>query len=195
VGRRHGSSAADARGSFGLRQRRGLLAGRKAAGAGTGAVLQTLEGPSESVNAVAFLLDGKLLASASHDRTVKLCVVRTLSFSDGGTPLMTDKDCYIPRLFPLAQFFLDGILHGRSPWRGSGWLGGRNWCFGFLPNIGQDALRSMGASLLSGIRPVVCQSWNSLFNFPKPPRTPPLRLTSSYSRERAARVAMTYECN
>ncbi|KAF2193124.1 putative WD-repeat protein [Zopfia rhizophila CBS 207.26] len=36
------------------------------------ALLQTLEGHSESVNAVAFSLDGKMLASASYDKTVKL---------------------------------------------------------------------------------------------------------------------------
>ena len=36
------------------------------------ALLQTLEGHSSDVNAVAFSLDGKLLASASGDRTVKL---------------------------------------------------------------------------------------------------------------------------
>ena len=36
------------------------------------ALLQTLEGHSHSVNAVAFSPDSKLLASASWDRTVKL---------------------------------------------------------------------------------------------------------------------------
>jgi WD40 repeat protein len=36
------------------------------------ALLQTLEGHSDSVSAVAFSPDGKLLASASWDMTVKL---------------------------------------------------------------------------------------------------------------------------
>jgi len=35
-------------------------------------LLQTLEGHSHLVNAVAFSLDSKLLASASHDKTVRL---------------------------------------------------------------------------------------------------------------------------
>jgi WD40 repeat protein len=40
--------------------------------AGSGAVLQTLEGHSSEVTAVAFSPDGKMLASASWDGTVKL---------------------------------------------------------------------------------------------------------------------------
>jgi WD40 repeat protein len=35
-------------------------------------MLQTLEGHSRDTNAVAFSLDGKLVVSTSHDRTVRL---------------------------------------------------------------------------------------------------------------------------
>jgi WD40 repeat protein len=74
--------------------------------AGTGAVLQTLEGHSGWVSAVAFSPDGKVLVSGSSDETVKLwdagtgavlqtlkvgAVVQTVSFSEDGTFLQTDR--------------------------------------------------------------------------------------------------------
>jgi WD40 repeat protein len=71
----------------------------------SGAVLWTLEGHLDWITAVAFSPYCKLLASASHDNTVKIWdagsgtelqtlevdKVRTLSFSDDGAFLQTDR--------------------------------------------------------------------------------------------------------
>ena len=85
LGRSNGRRASDARRAHRLSQRSDVLARRQAGSVGpramgrcgsgtqqTGAALQTLEGHTDSVSAVTFSLDGKQVALALGDGTVRL---------------------------------------------------------------------------------------------------------------------------
>jgi hypothetical protein len=90
------------------------------------AVMQTLEGHSDYVTAVAFSPNGKVLASASYDFTVKLweagtgtalhthrveAVVSTLSFSSDGVFLLTDHGVIDTGFLPTTR----SLQHSTSP--------------------------------------------------------------------------------
>jgi hypothetical protein len=141
VGRQLRSGPADARGPFGFDQRRGLLAGRQATDVGfvqrhSQAVgrrlgsglcrrsrairIQSMPWPSHRT--------AKLLASASYDGTVRLwdvgsgaalqtlevdVALRTLSFSDDGTSLRTDRGLLLTiNLLPGAGTSLQNLSRG-----------------------------------------------------------------------------------
>jgi hypothetical protein len=82
------------------------------------ALLQALEGYSGYVRAVAFSLDGKLQASASDDKMIKLsddgsgavlltlevhAIVLALYFAMMGHSSSLMGDRYVPQFFPIAQ--------------------------------------------------------------------------------------------
>jgi hypothetical protein len=88
--------------------------------------MQTLEGHPAYVSAAAFLPDGKVLASASYNKTVKLweagtgtelhthrveAVVSTLSFSNDGVLLLTDRGAIDTGFLPAAR----SLQHSTSP--------------------------------------------------------------------------------
>ena len=100
------------------------------------ALLQTLEGHSDWVNAVAFSRDGRTLASGSWDKTIKLweagsgkllqtlevgATVTTLSFSDDGAYVLTDRGS-LPITLPyssrktISQSPIPSCVFVRDPW-------------------------------------------------------------------------------
>jgi WD40 repeat protein len=83
------------------------------------ALLQTLEGHSNSVYAVAFSPDSTVkLWDASSGAVLQTleagAVVQTLSFSDDGPSYKQTEDLYIPHFTPIAQLFLDRIFRTLS---------------------------------------------------------------------------------
>jgi WD40 repeat protein len=164
--------------------------------AGTGAVLQTLESHSDTVNAIAVSPDGKLLASGSDDETVKLwdvgmravlqtlkfgAFVNTLSFSEDGTFLQTNRG----GLHATSLSFNDDISQlslSHNIFVEGQWI---CWCTEdmlWLPLEYRSYWTAVYGSVVAlGIPLVAFQSSKSLY-FPRPPsRPPPLQLTSLYT--------------
>ena len=151
---------------------------------GTGAAIRTLEGHWSSNQAVAFSSDGKVLVSALGDGAVRLwdagtrvvmqtleananyAIVQNVSFSDDGTYLKADKGVlYTTSLSnnadPSQRNLSCGIFVKEQ------WVTLEMENMLWLPPKYRPTCATVHGSVIAlGMRPVACQSWNSLLRFP-----------------------------
>jgi WD40 repeat protein len=145
----------------------------------SGVELQIFKGHSEAITAIALSPDNKILASASVDKMVKLwdassglelqvldvdVILRTLSFSDDGTSLQTDKG-----LLPISLFLPDSTAAVHLQNLPSIFVTGQ-WVCCYLdrliwipPEYRRQKLRFMGTLLALDAHLEELHLWNVLF--------------------------------
>jgi hypothetical protein len=163
------------------------------------AELQTLEGHSSWVNTVAFSPDGNVLVSGSSDETVKLwdagtgavlqtvkvgAVVQTVSFSEDGTFLQTDRGVLLTTSLSSSDN-LSQLTYSRSICVKEQWVHWGTKDTLWLPPEYRPRCTAVYGSVValaysSGRVLIIEFSY-----FPRPPpRPPPLQLPPCYTYER-----------